>query len=146
MTVPDFSINFVNKSSYPCTLYRKWDDADFATTIIKSPDQTLDGGSGNETLSWEQSASNFGTGNYSADLLYKTKDGVVFGVRIHVPVQVLMIGRAPYYSTWLKDGDWTESEPANPYDFDSNKLGFNCKVVPVAGHRSLYLTVTITDK
>ncbi len=78
--------------------------------------------------------------------------GYQFGVRINVPVQVLMMGHQPYYEVasgydaspaWAK----TVSNPAFPYTITApDKERISILVSPTAHHTSLEIVATIQPK
>lgn len=148
--MPDFSIKFENQSTTPWSRYYWTAPSDAAFTINTSPNDTLKGGNGVEVLAWSQFGNTMGGGgteDYAdGQVVWKAPNGKCFGVRIHIPVQILSIGTSPYYQTKTSpDGDWGGENRNEPYNFDKTDLGFAITAKAEAGHESMQVVVTITD-
>lgn len=144
-----YSITTINHST---TAWHRhfWNaPSDAAFTINTQPNETLAGGNGTEALSWSQTGSTFGSGgtdNYAdGEVVWTAPNGKAFGIYIHIPVQIIMIGTAPYYRTKTEaDGGWDGEHTGDPVNFDKS-IGFDIVAKAVAEHQALHVTVTIND-
>jgi hypothetical protein len=146
MGAPDFSQTWLNVSSKPLTLV-SWSCTEDAVlgTVITSPGQTLKGGTGEDSLSWSQTASFIASGQTDGSIVWNTPNGTKVGVNIHVPLQIGPFGTAPYYQMKTGDDDWVGNFTSETKTFDKERTGVNITVRPTAGHSNLYLKIEVTD-
>ena len=143
---PDFAQTWLNVSSKPLTLVRWSCDTDSVLgTIITSPGETLVDGHGQESLSWSQSASAIASGLTDGEVEWKTPNGTIVGVQIHVPLQIGPFGTAPYYRTKINDEGWSGDYTSDVRTFSKDQTGVNITIRPTAGHSNLSLVIEVTD-
>lgn len=145
--MPDFSQIWENKSSTPFHLLSWNCDTDTALgTVNTSPGANLPAGVGVEKLAWTQALSTFAGGLTDGEIVWHDGKGNKFGVQIHVPLQILFIGTAPYYRTRTGNDDWAGQYTSDTITFDKSKVGgYNITIHPTAEHSSLALKIEITD-
>lgn len=144
--------------------FQIWDIAGLGLTAMDkifvafetSPAQTLEG---MHTQSFSISDTSLALFSYEtlaktafdAFCVWRNPDtGDRFGIKVHVPVQILEIGTRPYWLimsdnaaagadvNWISSGD----DPSTPYTFE-HIGGLNIVVTPTSGHSSLALDVDI---
>ncbi|KAK1465955.1 hypothetical protein CMEL01_11947 [Colletotrichum melonis] len=152
--MPDFSMEFTNASKTVFSYERGDYPADpVVDTINQSPAKELAKFS-TETYSWSQAASSIVSYNDGSCYWNDSASGQWFGVKIHAPVQVFMIGTAPYYqvsywtgneSTSKRDWFTPVNDPSTVYDFPSD-VKWKIKIHPTAAHTTLQLAISISDK
>lgn len=149
-----YSIKFQNFSSTEWTRSVNGSSIDAVLqNLNQKPSPHLKAHSGLEVLSADQSVLSFiATG--AIDLYccwFNPKTTQRFGIELWVPVQVLGMGKAPYWYVMSDKGSskakpiWISSgkDPADRYKFNVN--GFEIEARPTAKHSSLDITVTIQN-
>lgn len=142
----DFSQTWRNFSSQSLSLVNWYCSTDSVLgTVSTSPGQTLNSGGGQESLSWSQTMSAIASGLTDGDIVWRTPNGTVVGVRIHVPLQIGPFGTAPYYKIKIGGSDWSGEYTSDVYTFDKGQTGLNITVRPIAAHSNLTLNIDVTD-
>ncbi|HEX8876437.1 MAG TPA: hypothetical protein VF777_06790 [Phycisphaerales bacterium] len=148
-----YKITFTNftKTNWVRSVNGSLTDAVFQNLTV-SPGPTLKATGGTEAIGADQSALSFvASGNIDLHCCWKDPaSGLRFGVQIWVPVQVLGIGKAPYWfvmcdnagvndgPNWISSGD----DPSYMYTF-SGTPGYKITARPTASHSSLEIQVNI---
>ena len=151
----DVSVSFVNYSQTSFQRgYWGWQLQEGLGSLEQSPGPTLQAQSGSQAMSASEILSSVATGDY--DIFCTWVDlatGSRFGVMIHIPVQIIGIGTAPYwYVSFDNEGtsnvapNWILSggDPSYPYTWPTS-VGFNIVGTPNATHTSLSIEVLIQD-
>ncbi|KAI1046922.1 hypothetical protein LB505_013725 [Fusarium chuoi] len=102
---------------------------------------------GTQALAWSWLASGWAQGEMDGYCIWNTPRGSWFGVNIHVPVQILGIGTAPYYQVaWSETGknEWHTpvDDPATPFTFPKT-LGYEIEIKTQCGHASIVANVFV---
>lgn len=151
---PNLSMTFFNFSSTAFSL-ATWEAYISAVggELVQTPGDTLNANSGEQVLSEYQLLS--GLASAGADLWtiwYDPNTTWRFGVKIHAPVQIIGIGKRPYWfvmydqqpptsaPTWISSGD----DPSSPYTWPS-ELPFNIQATPQSTHDTLFITINVQD-
>ncbi|KAG0203303.1 hypothetical protein B0O80DRAFT_492396 [Mortierella sp. GBAus27b] len=145
----DYSQTWINQSS--TTFVRSAYAVNAAGNPLETehmrPGEKLKAREGSETLSWSQGLSTLATGPFDSYVIWSTEDhSYSFGINIHIPVQIYMIGTAPYYQVQINNGEWQGEYTADPYVFPTDNFPFVIEVKSVAHHTTLAITVHIADR
>ena len=91
-------ITTINCRTTAFKLYYWTAPSDAAFTINTQPSDALSGGNGQEILAWEQTGSTLGAGGVEdyagGQVIWTSTNGKTFGIKIHIPVQILGIWTA----------------------------------------------------
>ncbi|KAJ2930840.1 hypothetical protein H1R20_g6264, partial [Candolleomyces eurysporus] len=117
------------------------------STMAPSPPGTVFEVNSTQSLAWYNSTFG-GEPLTNGFLVIQTPKGYV-GVNIHVPAKVFGFGTPPYYQVFwgnsADDIDWKTpvDNPAQPYTFPTDAIGYKIRIAPVASDSTLTLTVTL---
>lgn len=112
--------------------------------LITAPGPTLQAVSGMQSMSANQALSSLEHGDAFILLCWANYQN--FGVCITFPVQVVHIGKRPYWWVSANGSPWVLSgkSPADPYTFPTSEVPWNIVAQPTSEHTSLTVNVTIT--
>lgn len=115
--------------------------------LITAPGPVLQANSGQESMSGDQILSGLEHGDSNIYLCWGQNNYYYFGVWINFPIQVLRIGKRPYWYVTTNGGAWTlsGSDPAYPYTWNTAEIPYNIVATPASEHTSLSIQVVITD-
>ncbi|KAJ7645706.1 hypothetical protein B0H17DRAFT_1104032 [Mycena rosella] len=153
---PDYIIKFHNHSDVALNrvecFYPTFSTGPARPVTI--PTDHLHANGGLETLGWEVILQDLASGPYDGAVAWRhPTTNHLFGVQIHVPVQIFHIGTSPYYQVRHDNGDGSSNyytpveEAGKAWDFPedwSKASGLKVRVDPVAGGQKLEVNVTIS--
>jgi len=130
-----------------------YQESQVAGTINQSPGKTLAGPGGSASLSQTQMLSSVGKAETIIFCVWRSDEsGWRFGLRITSPVQVFMLGNAPYYEVMSdqkkagEDPEWKrpDDDPSKPYTWP--RFGsVEITATPDADHSTMSVGVVIDD-
>jgi hypothetical protein len=96
---------------------------------------------GTQTLSWYYFASSIGLGPANGNVTWQDPNGVIYGVNIHIPIQVYHIGKSPFYQITTDGSTWITpvrhpSDPTSTSISGSNNgtsYDYDISITPTAG-------------
>ncbi len=141
-------INYINYSGTSFDLSTNGSHLQKGTGgLITAPGPVLQANSGQESMSADQLLSGLEHGDSLIWLCWQQTGYYSFGITIEYPVQVLHIGKRPYWLVAYNGGGWTlsGSDPAYPYTFSTSAIPYNIVATPTSEHTSLTVQVVITD-
>jgi hypothetical protein len=113
--------------------------------LTNSPGPLLAANSGQQSIGASQILGALDEG--PADIYLCWAAGINFGVWIHFNFQMFGIGPRPIWYVTTNGSAWAlaGSDPADPYTWDSQALGYSVIGTPTSGHSSLTVSVVITN-